>query len=202
MTKPEKAKKAGSGVLWSGVVLLVVSIVGGIAGIVVGVVMIAGLEDQLTRITNPSGQNVELIAGEHSVYSGSRYGVPPISIIGPAGQQISTRARGTSTSASVTSGSTTWYETAFFTAPTTGSYTVSRNNDSTSSFSTPERLAIGPPYEQALGPVLGLFVVALLGGGALFMLGVTLLIVGLVKRSKAKRPPMPQVGFGGPPVSR
>ncbi|MEZ5143842.1 MAG: hypothetical protein R2726_15185 [Acidimicrobiales bacterium] len=202
---PAPAQKKGKGVL-IGIILIVLSFVVFGVGIGVGVVSLAGVFSEFKTVGTGTS-TVQLKSGEHSIYtsSSSFLNTPDVKIKAPSGADVPVSS--SSSSSSYTNNSETYYATGTFDAPTDGTYTVTVSPDSfsgSSGFSSSSRttVAIGPPTSRigaAIALGLGLLFGGIFLGGFLFLIGLIVLIVGLVRRSKAKNPPTtPYGGYGGP----
>lgn len=174
----EKPKKPGRGVLIAGVVLMCLSVVGGIGGIAVGV----ALTGENKTVTFESGQLVEL---DTSVYE------DPVLYI------ESTDSSPGSCSALDTNGdSVTMYERSYGAKTVDGTrwepvfyfYTYSYKSPYTVYCESDTDGASFMLEAKDNGTVLGMtLVISLLGGFVVFIVGLVLTIVGGSRQSKAKR---------------
>ncbi|MFN8040272.1 MAG: hypothetical protein U0Q07_13755 [Acidimicrobiales bacterium] len=198
------AQKKGKGVV-IGIVLIVLSFVVFGAGIAVFAVALSGISTDF-RTVGSGTSSVQLSAGEHGVYSTrSNFTAPDVSIKGPNGEDVA--ITNSSSSSTYTVNSDSYNGIGTFNAPSSGTYTVTVTPDSIStgsgfSSSSKSTVAIGPSI-SALGGTVALALGGIFGGiglgSVLFIIGVIVLIVGLVRRSKAKNPPTtPYGGYGAP----
>jgi len=198
MTQPVPAPKKPKGMLITGIVLVVLSIIVFIGGIVWGGVAVATSVSDSPVFSAPGEVTTTLDAGEHALWtpvSGSFLFADDVTITGPGGEVTGTDYFATSGSVSVTKGNTSYSPEVTFTAPTTGSYTVVVAEG-------------GPATDVLVGPPSGIvgdtfvIIAAALGIASLIgVIGLILFIVGLVKRGRAKRagqPPMGPGGYGAP----
>ena len=203
MTYPAPAAGAApakkpKGLLVTGIVLLVASIVIFIGGIVWGAVSVATAVSDSPVFRSPGQVTTTLEAGEHALWTpddGEFLFADDVTITGPGGDVTATTYFSTNTTVSVTKGSTTYTPEVTFTAPSTGSYTVvvAPSGPSTDVLVGPSTDVVGNTFVI----IAASFGVASLVG----IIGVILIIVGLVQRGRVKRAQGPPPGAYGAPGS-
>ena len=142
----------------------------------------------------PGQGTATLDAGEHALWTPSEGLILPaedVTITGPGGDVAVVQYISASTKVTITKGSTSYSPDVTFTAPTTGSYTIEVAESAPSL-----DVLVGPPTDfvgDTFIVIAASFGVATLIG----VIGLILLIVGLVQRSRAKKAGQPPVGPGG-----
>lgn len=213
-TTAPAAKRRGRAAIWLGAVLIAVGIVGGIGLVVAGARSVVTGVDELERVPIEGG-TVEIdgaktvtVYAERDVrssapttYESSSSGgpVPEVDVTMVDGAGVEVPVRFVPGSEQYQSDGHWGTRIGKFDAPAAGTYTV--------------RIDGGPDVERydsvAVGGIeatgLVLIVVGILGGGFVVLVGLVLLIVGLVRRSRSKRPPPvsgafpPGAGWAVPP---
>jgi len=185
-------KRRGRGLIWSGVVLLVLAVVLGLAGIVgVG----RGVGDIASGSTEPSVTpavfTAELIAGRgYTLYEAPPSGAAPtlgpdsFTVTGADGQAVPLEGMGT-TAETIDIGGTTFVAVAQFDAGISGTYIVEAPQPGTT-------VLLGPSLSQLAG--LGLWGLAIGIAVLLGFVGLVLLVIGLVLRASK---PSPAPAYGG-----
>ena len=189
---PPPAKPKG--MLIAGIVLVVVSIVAFVGPTVWATTSIASTTDDAPAFEAPGTLTTTLEAGDHAIWTNSAYiGPGDVTITGPGGEVTSTDAVGGDATASLSRDGTSFSPEVTFVAPTTGSYTVTFPESSPST-----DVVVGPPA-SAFSTAFATIAIAFLAGSLIGLIGVIVLIVGLVRRSRAKRQQGPPPGaFGAP----
>ncbi|MFN8038936.1 MAG: hypothetical protein U0Q07_06965 [Acidimicrobiales bacterium] len=197
-------KKPPNGMVWAGLILLIVGVAAGIGFGVYGTTVIIN-DLQVLSGVRPGGTGSSQVtaAGCRDLYfftdSGSLPSTTPtVTVKDPSGAEVTVSKAGcdaTSTSSSASN----FKVIGSFTAPSTGAYTLQVS--SIPSGGATSRVAAGPPISEIAQKVILWFGLAVFFGGFLTLVGLTLLIVGLVRRSKAKRALAgpPPGAWGGPP---
>lgn len=211
MTQPSGAppqKKKGGVALVLGIVLLVLSVVGGIGGIALGGTKIADFENQTQRVSVGSSKTLNLTAGDYTIYTKLSFSsiASDVTITDPDGKAVTKRP--VSGSLSTTINGSTWYAEDDFTVTKAGNHKIEAKGDFGSPTGGSGEIIVGPSFASSVGVALGLILGGVFGGGLLFVIGLVLLIVGLVRRGKSKRPNVPMMpptyggppGYGGPPA--
>jgi hypothetical protein len=202
-SSPPAAPKKGGGLIWSGVVLLLLGIVGGAVLTVIGVTRIASEFERTVDV--PGTATFNLPAGDYGVYvlSSSSGGLTPtVTITDPSGNTVTQRSGDANFNGN--SNSQTVRSLSQFTARTSGNYTVEAESSSSSRTSTSQTVSVGAPPSALVGSVAALLGGGLCGGGLFVLVGLILLIVGLVSRSKGRKAAAaasyggPGPGYGGP----
>ena len=197
-------KKPPSGMVWVGLILLIVGVSAGIGFGVYGTTVIINDLQVLSGVRPGSTGSSQVTAtGCRDLYfftdSGSLPSTTPtVTVKDPSGNDVTVSKSGcdaTSTSSSASN----FKVIGSFTAPSTGSYTLQVG--SISSGGSTSRVAAGPPISEIGQKVILWFGLPVFFGGFLTLIGLTLLIVGLVRRSKARRAMAgpPPGAWGGPP---
>lgn len=192
-SKPAK-KPGGAGILW-GILLLVASVVVGVAGVigiaVAGVNSVSDLLDS-PKMTVPGSSSFTLEPGTWVIYEPtgtSRVGSPTtrgltslrpsdVTVTGPNGNDVPTGIPGGTQT--VTVGSTIYTAAVSFPVDTTGSYRI-RIDDVDSG-----TVLVGKSVFDQF-KTIGLWLFAFLFSGLLFLIGLIVLIVGIVRRSSYNR---------------
>lgn len=212
-TTGSKQHKAGrAGLLW-GTILLVLSVVAGIGGIVgiaaTGVNSVSNLLDS-PRMSVPGTSSLTLETGTWIIYeaTGTSRGSGPIvggvttirpsdvTVTGPDGATVPTGIPGGTQT--VTVNSTVYTGAVSFPVNTTGTYRITIDDVDSGT------VLVGRSVFDEFKSI-GIWIVVFLSSGLLFLIGLIVLIVGIVRRSKANRtnrmsgpPPMPGGGYGAP----
>lgn len=184
--------KKGGGLIWTGVILLVLGVVGGIVLVVLAATNIGSQFDRQVNV--PGRASFNLNSGDYGVYlisSSSTFSTPDVTITDPSGNEVALR-RGDS-NFNGNSGSNSVRSINEFTATTSGSYTVNAIGGSST---VNQQVAIGPPVSGLVGAV-GLIFGGICGGGLFALVGLILLIVGLVSRSRGKKQAATPGGYPG-----
>ena len=180
-----------------GLILLAFSIVVGIFATVMLVLGFARGLDGPT-VAAPGTTKVHLDAGTKAIYEegySSYYGITPadVTVTGPKGNQLTIRTVGGSQT--LTINGTYYLAKAQFDADQAGDYTIEITGVE------PTRAMVGTLVTDLFKSVAVWFFLALFCG-LLLVIGFIVLIVGLVRRSRAKRPPggpgFPPGPYGGP----
>jgi hypothetical protein len=183
----------GKGLIWSGVVLLVVGLVVfvvGIIGVVTSAVNLAsGFEAPVTTpatVTRSIDAGTTFAVYERSSLAGSGTAEDPllasvspadVTVTGPGGAAVAVRDPGNLTQ-TFTSGGGEFFAVALFDAPVTGTYEITVATEGA-------RVIVGPSF-TAFGRSVAW--AAAIGLGALLgLVGLILLIVGIVRRSSSKK---------------
>jgi hypothetical protein len=173
--------KKPAGLVWAGVTVFVLSIVVFALSMVL-IVRVAGLDGEDFEV--PGSQSFRLENGTYAVWlsNGSSFGnqviTADIEVTGPNGESVTVRRP--SVTQTTDEGGSTYIVRGEFEVRASGTYLVEVDSDEAEVF------RVGPPLSVGgiVGGVLGIF-----GSMALFLVALVLFIVGLVKRSKAGRPP-------------
>jgi hypothetical protein len=182
---PDRGRR-GLGLIWTGLVL----VMGSVVGVVVAVVVLMGAADQGGRdIAVPGTDFVRLDPGTYAVWLSdgtsrtSRFSDVEIHVRDPRGRSLPMRP--TSATETMTIGGRRYRASARFDAEVAGSYKI----DVFSEEATLARVVAPIEPARIIGSVAGLF-------GAIFLAGVgaVLVVVGLIRRNRGRRPPVP-----GPP---
>ena len=189
-------KKPPSGMVWAGLILLIVGIAAGIGFGVYGTTVIINDLQVLSGVRpGASGSSQVTETGCRDLYfftdSGSLpSSTPTVTVKDPSGNEVSVSRAGCDAN-STSSSASNFKVIGSFTAPSTGSYTLQVG--AIASGGSTSRVAAGPPITQIAQKVVVWFGLAALFGVVFSLIGLTLLIVGLVRRSKARR------ALAGPP---
>jgi hypothetical protein len=195
MTTPPSTSapvKKPSGLIWAGVILVVLAIVlfsVAIAGIVGVVAMPAG-----TNFTVPGSATVRLEPGTYAVWvsNGSTYGngstTADVDVTGPNGP---VRVDRVSSSVFLNDGSLEFVDRAEFEATSGGRYEVAVDSSS----AEVARVA-SPVSASRLALSIGAIIASVFAG----LIGFVLFVIGLIRRARAGRPaPAGAPGYGPPP---
>ena len=185
------------GAFVTGIVMMVLSFVVFVACVTWGTITIAGVATNSPVFTAPGETTATLDAGDHAIWTprdGEFLFADQVTITGPSGEVPGTDYYGSDTTVSITKGSRTFTPEVTFSAPTSGTYTVEVGEGGPTT-----EVLVGPPTSAVTGP----FVVIAAAFGFSFLvgtIGLILLIVGLVKRGRAKRARQgpPPGAYGGP----
>lgn len=189
---PAPATRKTRGVL-IGVLLMIAAPIVGIGMVAFGFIQLSWKLDSRPRMAVPGTQSFTLEAGEYVLYgSSSGTTASEVTITGPGGAPVAIGPSSGLVTANV--GSKSFVAFGTFKAPTTGSYRF-EVTDSSRPSSTSAELMIGPDSSGDLGITLGLVFGGMALGAILFIAGLVVMIVALVRRSRARRPPP----FGAPP---
>jgi hypothetical protein len=196
-------KKPSSAAVWVGLILLIVGIAAGIGfsvygGAVIINVIQGGVPAGTTRsvtIDATGCRDLYFFAETGTLPSAD----PKVEIRDPSGNTVNVSSR-TCDDAGSTGSSTNFRIIGSFDAPTTGAYSVEVGTASGGSNTT---VKPGPPLSEIGQQALLWFGLAFGLGGLLSIVGLTVLIVGLVRRGKARKrlagpPPGAWGGPGGP----
>jgi len=200
--------RPGRGLLISGVVLVVASVIGVAAAVwIFGSTVGKGVSDDLSSpsFPVPTRQSVQLDAGDYVVYGSASSseigsGIESVTVTAPGGGAVPAHS---STSQTLTRNGSSYRSVVTFTAATTGRYQLDVQGDAG------RTVVIGRSFTEYLGG-LGTGVVVGILSALLFLVGLVLIIVGAVKRSNARRAPAPAgyppsgygptpAGYGPPP---
>lgn len=127
----------------------------------------------------PGTTPVELHHGKYVVFARSdQSGITPeqVQVTGPHGEQVTVTSLGNE-SETITRGSVEYAGAAEFRAATSGEYTVQITSE-------PRQALVARSLIDTFGSVVGWFFLGL-AGGLVVVLGVILLIIGIVRRSRA-----------------
>lgn len=200
-------RRRGRAAIWFGAVLIALGIVGGVGLVVAGARTIVTGVDALERVPIDGGGSVEIdgaktvtVYGERDVrssapttYRSSTSGgpVPEIDVTMIDGAGVEVPVRFVPGSQEYQSDGHWGTRIGKFDAPAAGTYTV--RIDGGPDVDRYDSIAVG----DIEAPGLVLVAVGILGGGLVVLAGLIVLIVGLIRRSRAKRGP--QVGPAFPP---
>jgi predicted heme/steroid binding protein len=176
-----------------GIVLLLISVVLGVAGVVQAVrVAVVVFDAPVADV--PGTLTATLDLGTHNVYA--RSGIitsSDVRVTAPGGSSVVTS--NPTVNETITRGSVTYTGVAQFEAEDAGSYTITITD-------VPATQVIVAPSLGEVAVRAGIWVLGMVLGGLLFVVGLILLIVGLVRRSRARRGPPPGAytdpGYGSP----
>jgi hypothetical protein len=194
---PAVPRARGKGLLISGMVLLVV----GVAAVVVGIVMTAGTASSLLNKisaaqTAPATFTGQLEGGTtYAVYEATRgasgiasIGPGEITVTGPSGSVSVTRTG--DTVSTVGEDSNNYAEVAAFTPPASDTYTITVAAERS-------LVAVAPALSTAAKGFA--WIVAVVLGGLVAVIGLILVIIGAVRRSSARS--RQGTAPGSPPVA-
>lgn len=181
--------------IWIGIILMLIGLVGGIALVVGGATQVADLAKDLERVPLRGGTVQIDETGEQTIYAerpapgsgasfstGSYVDRPDliITVTDPSGQRV--EVTGTIYgSETYTNNGREGVEVGSFYASQTGTYEISAAAENPGNFTT---LAVGQVIDFA---GIGMIVAGVIGGGFFVVLGLILLIVFAVKRSRARK---------------
>lgn len=197
---PPGPVKKPVGLIWAGVVVAMIGMGMGIAS----VVLIARTAIDATSMASmpvPGSQSYTLDPGTYNVYEKTGSAADPgessillkdITVTSPTNTDLTVSSP--LTNETLTDSSGTWAAIGRFTAATHGSYRV---DIATKPSTTSTRAKIGPSFTSLTGDIVG-WVLLMLGGGLVFIVGTILFIVGLVRRSRVTRANRPRPGGYGP----
>lgn len=191
--------RTGRSGVWVGAVLMVVGIVGGVALMVLGFVHLASVTNDSPQMHVPGTRSFSLDAGEYVLYgSDSGTTIGDVTVTGPSGDTLATSTIYSLQTLTVDGRSHVGF--ARFQAPTSGQYQFAVV-DRSGTVAPTATMIVGPSAFGLVGATLALVFGGLLGGGLVFLAGLIVLIVALVRRSRAKRSALagPPPGYGGPP---
>jgi len=175
------------------IVLIVLGAALAIPTLIAGIVPIARAIGRPVRFDAPQTVRIHLDHTTYAVYEdtgasaiGSTFSsndsvtITPadVTVLGPDHATIDVSERGSITD-SLTSGGNRFVEAVRFDAPAAGEYTI------TVRAPTPKAVLVARPFSDAIQSVLGWFALAGLGG-AVLVTGLVLLIVGSVRRTRAR----------------
>lgn len=205
---PAKPKLPGRAGIIIGIALIVVGIIGGIALVVSGARDLVEGIDELEYLSIEAGGTVQIDEpGTIAVYAirdsfssgggfstGGAYDGPPlaIAVTGPDGAGVPVSA--TTSSVTYQSSGVEGVQVATFGAEVPGAYRI--EPVASGPLFGYDRLAVGP--ELDLGS-LGGILAGVFGGGLLVVVGIIVLIISAVRRSRARRSLRPPTPYGGPP---
>jgi hypothetical protein len=153
-----------------------------VMGVVAGFGSFAARVAELPRVPAGESRDVPLTAGTHGLYqTGPASGLrtsPAAEVLGPDGAVVVLTAR---PGDSFGGGNDQLRQLAELTAPTTGTYRVSAV---AVEGATSDGLAVGPPYAELATASTGLLYWAVIVGGALFVIGIVAVVVGLTRRER------------------
>ncbi len=184
---PPPTKRKGGIALWVGIALVVLGIAGGIFGLVSGFTNLQHRVDELQRVSLAQGGTLRLTeSGTYKVfverpYSGSS-SAPNIAIRTPEGQPVPLQFDSVSETYDV--GGRHGRKVGKFYAPAPGRYELSVPEASNNGLG---QIAVG--RRSPLGALVAM-VVGLVAGGAAVVVGIILIIIGAVRRSRSKQPPI------------
>lgn len=184
---------------WVGVLLILAGVGGAVAWFVLGFVSLDDTVDDFGRVAYPRGGSVSLDEpGEYVIYAEAS-GVAPvrpsgITVTGPDGDPVTTDVY--SGSITYDFGGRSGIAVSTFSADQSGEYVV----EASSTLPTAaDALAVGPSIAgDLLAAILGGFAIGAIG----VLVGVVVLIVTGVRRSRARRdrrPPTPPASWGQAP---
>lgn len=202
-TPPAAPGKKPSGLVWAGAILIVLSSIGGVFSLVR---MLSPAFDAINSPTMsvPGSQSFTLEDGTYTLYertgrstggfptgSSGLTSVSPsqITVTSPSGSTVP--VVGVSYSETLDDGAVKYTGVGQFRAASAGSYRIDIRSE------TSTQVKVGPSV-LSLGEEIVVWIFALMGAGILFFVGVVLLIVGLVRRSRAGKAGRGPTGPGGP----
>lgn len=197
-TKPQ-----GRVALVLGAVLLVGGIVLGIVLVVTGVLNVANAVEDYQRVPVPGGGSVELtetgtyhlyFEGPSSLVNDLSFNPPQLAIFGPGGAQLAISV--SAATSTYDFGERHGRSIGTFRADEPGTYrirTISLDGEGDFDFERTGEIAVtrDSPFRSIALVLVGVF-----GGGAMVLVGIILLIVGGVRRSRSKQ--AAYVGAGAP----
>lgn len=158
-----------------------------VMGVVASFGSFAARVAEMPRVAAGERIDVPLTAGTHGLYqAGPATGFrtsPAVEVTGPDGRTLELVPR---SSDSFSGGSDRLRQIAELTAPSAGSYRVTAI---AVEGATSDGLAVGPPYAELATGSTGLLYWAVIVGGALFVIGVVTVVVGLTRRERASEAP-------------
>lgn len=190
------ARPAGRRGLWIAIALMVLGVVLGVLLVVRGVMSISGIVEDYQRVPADGGGTVQLDeTGDYRVFQEfpganselTASPAPQVTVTGPDGAEIPVERSSTSENYGVGGRDGRLLGTIEAAAP--GEYQVVADGEGDLAFGQSGPLA---PVVTILGGVFG--------GGLLFLAGVVLLIISLVRRASSRKP-VPPTAWGPPPGS-
>lgn len=181
----EQPRARGRGLIWTGVVLLVLSIIAGLVGIVGIGRGVGSLASGMTEAwPTPAAFSAPFEASrEYTVYELTGFGAEPtvqvgdITVVGQEGFSVPISDTGGVTS-TFESGGDSFTAVATFVAPTTGQYVVQVATEGTT-------IVVGPSLGDLVG--VGIWGIVVAVAGMVGFVGLVLLIIGLVLRATGPR---------------
>lgn len=178
-------RRRGGGLIWTGVVLLVLAILAGLVGIVAIGRGVGSLASGMTEAQpTPAAFSAQFETGrEYTVYELTGFGAQPtvqvadITVVGEQGFSVPISGTGGVTS-TFESGSDSFTAVAQFVAPTTGQYVVQVATEGTT-------IVVGPSLGDLVG--VGVWGIVVAVAGMAGFVGLVLLIIGLVLRATGPR---------------
>lgn len=189
--------RPGRGAIIVGLALLALSLVLGAASIVVGAVRVAAAQADAAAIDAPGRVTTRLDAGRHSLWPPENKNLNGyrVEITGPSGAVEYRRFGFFGSTTRLTRDGVEHRPDGFFDAPTAGEYTVALiERDDFPATETGMRVYVGPSDSYVVDILLWT-ALGLVLAGVVFMAGLIVLIVGLVRRSRGRR------AAGAPPPS-
>ena len=194
------AKSLPRGMLWTGIILMILSFVLGIGAIVVGVVKVVNVASDSAKFTAPGSTDVALQPGEHALWVAEAGITADVraTVTDPAGEVIPFTSYDGSTTLGVNG--TSYVPAVVFDAKAAGTYTIKIEMADPSS--TAQFPAFVGPTPASIGKQV-IMMFALIGVAFfLFVIGVVLLIVALVRRGRRrKRAALAAGGYQGQPMA-
>ncbi len=197
----QQAKLRGNGLIISGIVLLVLGLVLGVIGAISLSRGIGGVVNSFDSFARPATAPEPIVValdggGTYQVYELARsssltsIGPSDITVLGPDASEVPVSEPSFPDQTIDDGSSQSFTAVAQFDAVRSGNYTVTVASDGVV-------FAVGPGFGQLAG--LGIGVIALLAAFFVGLVGLILLIVGLVQRSKSKKQAALGGGYGAVP---
>jgi hypothetical protein len=193
---PNTAVRRPGPALWLSILLLILGIAGiVVSGLGVGRAVVHSILDAPV-LTSPGKEQVLCRSGTYLLYvengsSSLSATTASVTVTGPGGENIPVEAE--STSQTFSKNGQQFSGALGFVASTAGTYTVSVHTSGSSVLVAP---SFTTAAQENIGWIVGIFV-----SGILALVGFVLLIVGIVRRSRAKRAVPYGGAWGGPPGS-
>ena len=191
MTQPVAARPPGPRFGVSLTVLLL-----GLAAAVVGVVMIVSAFWQIVNgpaYAVPSVLRVHLDSGNYKIYEYDRFGksdgfrtAPPlvspstVNVTAPSGARVAVSSTAGGVSETISDGDGSYTAVVRFRAPSDGTYTIRVRTPAAT------RVKIEHPLVDIAGDNVG-WILLIVGGGIVMLVGFVMVVVGLIRRGSAKR---------------
>ncbi|MCB1261692.1 MAG: PPC domain-containing protein [Acidimicrobiales bacterium] len=195
-------KKPSAAGIVIGIVLIISSFVVGIGGFVGGGVQMVSAFDGMVSLNEGTTATVQLQAKEYWVYgTTSAWGGGDVTIIDPDGNEVAITTP--TIDSTYSSGSTTYSGVGEFTAPVAGEYEITvdegfGSSSTRSRSSSSGDVLLGPPLDSLFGTFAVWAGVGSVAAALLFIVGMIVLIMSILRRSRWRKNNMPTGGFGGP----
>lgn len=178
--------KPPGGAFWTGIVFMVSAVLVALGAIATAATLIGSSEASATRLDLPGSATVELDDGRHSLWSPRQNNLSgyAITIEGTGGEVEYRRFGFFGSLETIGRDGVTYSPDGFFEVATPGRYTVTAVELDGST--EPKSLLIGPGDQYAPNTILAAAGAVLLSA-LVFLIGLTLWIIGLVRRSRARR---------------